>query len=90
MSPAESTYRADFRSGFRATLTVSLAGFRCEWSPDLPRTLKAPDRDALLEAYRTWRDVCLRDFARKHRLSVRTIRIDNSIDAIAFGPERPA
>jgi hypothetical protein len=89
VSGAESTYSAEFHSGLRATLTVSLKGFRCEWSPDLPRSLKAADRDALLTAYRAWRDQCLSDFARAHGLSIHSIRTAGG-DAIAFFDQESA
>lgn len=83
MTAAESTYTAEFHSGYRATLTVSLKGFRCEWSPDLPRSLKAADRDALLRAYRVWRDECLARFAEAQGLAVHCFEVDG-IDCIAF------
>jgi len=83
MTTAETTYSAEFHSGYRATLTVSVKGVRCEWSPDLPRTLEPSDRDALLKAYRGWRDECLEDFARLNRLVMRSVRTDG-IDAIVF------
>jgi len=77
------TYSAEFHSGYRATLMVGLHGFHCVWSPDLPRDLKGADRNALLVAYRAWRDECLADFARANGLSIRTVRTEAG-DAIAF------
>jgi hypothetical protein len=79
----EATYTAEFRSGFRATLTVSFKGFRCEWTPDLPRNLPPAERDALIESYRAWRDGCLAEFAEANNLTVHAIRQDG-LDCIAF------
>jgi hypothetical protein len=80
---AQSTYRAEFRSGLRATLTISTNGVTCEWTPDLPRSLEPAARAALIEAYRAWRDECLEEFARAHRLTIRTVCV-NGFDCISF------
>ena len=78
-------YTAEFHSGLRARLTVSVEAVECEWTPDLPRNhLKAGERAAAIEAYRAWRDECLRDYARAHQLSLRTIRTPEGFDVLAF------
>ena len=77
------TFTAEFRSGLRATLTVSLRGMRCEWTPDLPRNLTVPDRAALVAAYRDWRDGCLREFAQANDLTIQQVHV-GGLDCITF------
>jgi hypothetical protein len=82
------TYSAEFRSGLRATLTVSMQGVNCQWSPDLPRNMELTEHESLIAAYRIWRDECLRDFAREHGLTIHTFK-SAGLDAIVFAREAP-
>jgi hypothetical protein len=87
-SHSERTFTAEFHSGLRARLTISRTGTECEWTPDLPsRVLKNSEtRERLLEAYRTWRDDCMREFARENGFALRTISIPGVGDALLFVP----
>jgi hypothetical protein len=77
------TFSAEFRAGVRATLSVSLKGVKCQWTPDLPRNLPLADREALMASYRAWRDECLAEFARDNGMVVHTAQVDG-VDVIAF------
>jgi hypothetical protein len=80
------TFNAEFRSGVRATLTVSMRGMDCDWHPDFPKSLPVPDREAFIETYRAWRDECLTEFARTHSLTIHSFRIAG-VDCIAFASD---
>ena len=67
------TFEAEFASGVRAILTVSMEGCHCDWKPDIPRNLPIGDRNVLLQSYRVWRDECLGKFAERNNLVVRTL-----------------
>lgn len=66
----ERTYQAEFACGARAELTLSLAGFRCEWTPDFPRELAGKRRRKFIAAYRTWREECCADYVKQTGFSV--------------------
>ena len=68
------TYTAEFASGSRAELTLSLGGMQCEWVPAVPR-LSGQRRRRFLAAYRTWRNECVEDFARRTGMSVAVIDV---------------
>ena len=77
------TFSAEFASGVRATLTVSVRAVQCEWDPDLPRQLNIRERKALIESYRVWRDECLEEFATANNLEIQVFRVAG-LDCIAF------
>jgi hypothetical protein len=70
----ERTYAAEFRSGVRAELTLSPRDVRIEWSPGFPRHLRGQRRRRFLQSYRTWRNECVADFAR--RIGLRVLVVD--------------
>jgi hypothetical protein len=83
------TFQAEFASGVRATLTLSLRGMECEWDPELPRNLNLRQRRALIESYRVWRDECLQEFARTNGLEIQVFRVAG-FDCIAFKEPKDA
>lgn len=83
------TFRAEFASGFRAMLTLTVTGMQCEWSPRVPRGLPAAERDAMITAYRHWRDECAQEFARVHDLMLHTV-CSPGFDAMFFTAKESA
>lgn len=78
------TFTAEFAGGLHATLTLSLGGMRCEWSPDIPkRVLPKDKRAACAASYRIWRDECAEQFAAEHGLELLCITVGN-VDALFF------
>lgn len=74
MSRAERVFSAEFRSGLRAELTVSMSRVNCEWTPDVPDLTRRSGRK-LLATYRIWRDDCLRTFAEEHGLVLKKLNV---------------
>ncbi len=62
---SERVYSAEFASGVRAELTLSLSNIRCEWKPDFPRHFSGQRRRKFIAAYRAWRDECVADFSKQ-------------------------
>ena len=80
---ARRVYTAEFRGGLTARLCVSLEGMEVQWIPDLPSKVRGINTRNLLEAYRSWRDECLADFAREYGLTIRRIHTPAG-DVISF------
>ena len=68
-SIAQATYRATFYSCV-AELRLNLTGGIVYWHPS-PHELPARHQKRLLAQFRTWRNRCLREFARQHGRTVR-------------------
>lgn len=72
---SEHSYSCEFASGARAKLTLNLTAARIDWTPDVPRSLKGQARRRFLAAYRTWRDECIADFARRSGISITVLEL---------------
>jgi hypothetical protein len=82
--------------GCRATLTVGLAGATCSWYPS-PSRLSMNEQKRLHVSFATWRDRCLREFARERGLVLRVSPgrrevvklVEPGCAAVELAPEYP-
>jgi hypothetical protein len=75
---AEQVYSAEFRGGYRVTMTVSMKGVECRWTPEPPRNLPEREKMAAIAAYCQWRNECLTAFASANGLAIH-------VEQTAFG-----
>jgi len=68
----ELKYQAEFASGVRADLTLSMGGMNVEWTPDIPK-LTGEEWRRFVASYQDWRNSCVADFAKRSGMTIAVV-----------------